>query len=134
MIKSVELYEKLHPTNEQRTECHYDPSTGLSFNTSSIFSQLIKDAARCNGYNSDVYYDLKGIDQRLESYNPDKEFDPVWIGFRKLGVDGTAFVLSRCDDKESVFVNLDRTYFALYSFMIEKNDDRYYAVFREYAV
>ena len=107
---------------------------GLNFNTSWMFSTLIKDAARCNNYNSDIYYDLKYIDKRLENFNPDEEFEPIWIGFRKMGVDGTSFVLCKCNDS-GCYGTLSQNYFALYSISIEpKEYGNFSVILSEYAV
>ena len=104
---------------------------GLNVNTSDIFSLLIKDAARCNSYNSDVYYDLLKIDTAFSNFDPTKEFEPIWIGFRKLGVDGTSYLLSRLgpeDRQGNIWGILFHEYFALYSITVEPDGESFYKI------
>lgn len=132
-MTSKNLFEKMKPS-EQHIYLAQLNSHGLEFNQSDLFSRLIKDAARCNGYNSDIYYDMKYIDERMQEYNPDDEFEPIWIGFRKLGVDCTSFVLCRVAD-ESVYGSLSSNYFALYCISIDGKEPGWYnVILNEYAV
>lgn len=132
-MTSKDLFEKMTPSDKHVYLAQHN-SSGLDFNRSDLFSRLIKDAARCNGYNSDVYYDLVYIDQRMKEFNPGDEFDPIWIGFRKLGVDCTNFVLCRVSD-EPVYGTLSQNYFALYSVTVQQNEyDWYNVTLNEYAV
>lgn len=132
-MTSKELFNKMKPST---TKLYLAQSTekGLEFNHSHMFSTLIKDAARCNGYNSDVYYDLKYLEDRFENFSEEEEFEPIWIGFRKLGVDCTNFVLCRCAD-DAVYGSMSNNYFALYSVSVEKDEAGWYDVhLNEYAV
>lgn len=132
-MTSEQLYEKLTP---YKTDKYFAQllSDGLSVNLSDAFSKLIKDAARCNGYNSDVYYDLRTIDTAMKEFDPHKEFTPIWIGFRKLGVDGTSYILCKADN-EAFYGSLSANYFALYSLTVENDhDDFYHVVLNEYTV
>lgn len=134
-MTSVELFNKIKPS-EQYIYLAQATDKGLDLNSSDIFSRLIKDAARCNHYNSDIYYDLCFIDNRFKEFNPIEGFEPIWIGFRKMGVDCTSFVLCRCDD-ESTYGSLSNNYFALYSISVDKENCRndFYSVkLNEYAV
>ena len=132
-MTSVELYNKLTPNNEKVFPAQL-LSHGLSGNWSDMFSTFVKDAARCNGYNSDVYYDMKIIDESMQNFNPETEFEPIWVGFRKLGVDSTSYVLCRLED-QNVYSSLSRNYFALYSVCVENKDDNWYnVILREYYV
>jgi len=124
-MTSEELYNKIKPIKIYRYSAQM-LSDGLSFNVSDIFCRFVKDAARCNGYNSDVYYDMKYIEKRLREFK-EKEFEPIWVGFRKLGVDGTDYVLCRASDKQT-YGTLASNYFALYSITIEKKDEGWYTV------
>ena len=125
-MTSKDLFEKMRPFDRHIYLAQYN-SSGLDFNQSDLFSRLIKDAARCNGYNSDVFYDLKYIDERMKEFNPNEVFDPIWIGFRKLGVDNTDFVLCRCDD-EYTYGSMSSNYFALYSITVENRNNNFYNV------
>ena len=107
---------------------------GLDFNTSDLFSRLIKDAARCNRFNSDIYYDLQHIEEQMKSFNPEEEFEPIWLGFRKSGVDCTGFVLCKTNE-EQTYGNLSNNYFALYVITVEKEKDELYnVILNEYYV
>lgn len=132
-MTSKELYEKLIPADEK----HYVGQlldNGLSVNLSDMFSRFVKDAARCNGYNSDIYYDMKHIDEAMHEFDPDKEFEPIWVAFRKLGVDGTAYVLCRAEEN-NLYSSICDNYFALYCVTVEHNSyDFYSVVLREYPV
>lgn len=132
-MKSTDLFERLKPVETTSSFAVFGKN-GLDFNYSGMFSKLIKDAARCNHYNSDIFYDLKHIESRLKEFNPEEEFEPIWIGFRKMGVDGTEFVIRRCED-QNCYGSLSNNYFALYSFIVYPNGENYYtAALNEYAV
>ena len=132
-MTSNELYEKLKPSEQQVYLAQYN-ARGLDFNTSDMFTRLIKYAARCNGYNSDIYYDLSYIDDRLKHFEPADDFEPIWIGFRKMGVDCTSFVLTRCNN-ESTYGSLSLNYFALYSLSVERTEEGFFNVYlNEYYV
>jgi hypothetical protein len=132
-MTSNELFKKIKPI-EQHEYVAQLTQNGLNFNTSDMYSRLIKDAARCNSYNSDIFYDLKHIEDSFNSFNGD-EFEPIWIGFRKLGVDCTSFVLCRTSDK-SFYGSLSSNYFALYSITVKYDAmrDWYVITLNEYGV
>ena len=133
-MTSKELYEKLVPSEEKTYKYAYLSDHGLEINLESMFSGFIKDAARCNSYNSDVYYDIHHIKETLREFNPESEFEPIWIGFRKMGVDGTSYVLCNAEN-DYPRVNLSSNYFALYSVNIVHEEDNYYnIVLCKYAV
>lgn len=132
-MTSKELYQKIVPLNVHNYSAQLT-TRGLETNLSTIFTTLIKDAARCNSYSSDVYYDLCAIDTEMKTFDKEEEFEPMWFGFRKLGVDGTSFVLCRLEDN-NVYASLSRNYFALYSLDVrKKSDDWFDLVWSEYAV
>lgn len=119
-----ELYEKLRPSKTEETSAQM-LADGLSVNISNFFTQLIRDAARCNAYSSDVYYDLCAIDKALKEYRPGRDFTPLFIGFRRYGVDGNSFILARLDGKA---YNVHNEYFALYSLTVEPDTEGWYKV------
>ena len=130
-MTSIELYEKLKPTFQTSAQLLPD---GLTGNLSDMFSRFVRDAARCNAFNSDIYYDMRIIDDAMHSFNPDEEFEPIWVGFRKLGVDSTSFILSRIEDN-NLYVSLCHNYFALYCVTVEKEDEGWYnIILSEYSV
>ena len=133
-MTSKELYEKLSPSTEKLFRRAYLTEYGLEINLESMFSKFIRDAARCNAYNADVYYDIHSIKEALKNFDPEKVFEPIWVGFRKMGVDGTSYVLCNAD-KDYVYANLSSHYFALYSVNITPAEsDSYDIILREYAV
>ena len=119
-MTSQELFNKMRPSRQHKYTARL-LSDGLNLNLSDIFCPLIKDAARCNSYASDVFYDLKNIEKRMEEYKEDEPFEPIWIGFRRHGVDGTGYVLGRAED-ESMYGTMSHNYFALYSITVENDE------------
>lgn len=118
-MKSRELYSDLKPI---KTEYHTSQvnSNGITVNMSGFITTLIKEAARCNNYSSDVIFDIDDIREAFCNYNPEEEFEPIWIGFRRYGVDGTDYVLSRVNSRDDIS-ELRKHYFALYSIDVEKD-------------
>ena len=114
-----ELYEKMRPSKSHDVQGQI-LADGISANISDFFTRLIKDAARCNSYSSDVYYDLRKIDDALRNYKSGEPFEPIFIGFRRHGVDGNSFILSRLDGD---YHRAYREYFALYSVMVEPDGE-----------
>lgn len=96
-----------------------DWKSRLETNVSSMYTQLIKEAARCNRYSSDVIYDIQAFERALETFNPENNLPIIAFGFRKDGVDGNSFVLSRCKNKYDLY----KEYFAVYFLeVIEESD------------
>ena len=138
-MTSDELFATLKPTKQKSFTC-YATECGLDINVSDIFCPLIKDAARCNEYGSDVFYDMKLIDASLRNYDPEEGMEPIWVGFRRCGVDSTSYVLCRAESK-SIYGDLEHNYFALYSVAVRPykrrragKDGRYEVLFSEYAM
>lgn len=126
-----ELYAKMRPSKTETAHAQM-LADGLSVNISDFFTQLIRDAARCNSYASDVYYDLCAIDRALKEYRTGQTFEPIFVGFRRHGVDGNSFILCRIGENQ---YNAHQEYFALYSVMLEPDGDSgdwYNVVFNEY--
>lgn len=94
----------------------------LETNLSSEFSELIKQAARCNRFSSDVIYDIGSVNDALEVWTGEKRL--FVFGFRRDGVDGNSFVLSRVNNKCKNIYDVYKLYFALY-FMEIKEDEQY---------
>lgn len=124
-----QLYEKLHPSKTMTAHAQM-LADGLSVSVSDIYTRLIKDAARCNSYSSDVFYDLQKIDRELHEFRPGSIFEPIFVGFRRHGVDGNSFILSRIGENP---YNTHQEYFALYSLTVEPDGEGWYNVlFNEY--
>ncbi len=130
---SKKIFEKLTPARKDKFSSQL-LEDGLNVNLSTMFSRFVKDAARCNGYNSDIFYDMKYIEKRMKEFNPEEEFEPIWVGFRKLGVDGTDYIIARCTDS-NINSDLYSNYFALYSVSVEDRGEGFYdVILNEYAV
>ena len=122
-MTSWNLYDKMTPSS---TDSYVGQITeaGVNTNLSSFYNRLIKDAARCNNYQSDVVYNIMELMDALKTFRDDTNLDPIWIGFRRDGVDGTNFVLSRAENgKDSPERNIRREYFALYSVVVEHDPE-----------
>ena len=102
----------------------------LDINMSSEYTQLIREAARCNRYASYVIYDIESMNHQLETFNPENGLPIVALGFRKDGVDGNSFILSRInnDHNGNAYCCL-KEYFAIY-FMEVVQDKSYSDYFR----
>lgn len=92
----------------------------LEANMSSAYTQFIREAAKCHDYASDVIYDIGSINDMMERFNPgdypndgsrDDQLPVIALGFRKMGVDGNHFMLSRLNGN---CYNIDKEYFAVY--------------------
>ena len=110
-----DLIQRLHCSKSEKYTGQI-LADGVSVNLSGFYTQLIKDAARCNSYSSDIVYSINEINEKLKEYPKTRTFESVWIGFRKHGVDHGSFVLSHVeDDPYKVYSE----YFALYSVEVE---------------
>lgn len=132
-LTSQQLFDAIKPSSRKEYLAQLT-EYGLSFNPSDMFSIFIKEAARCNNYNSDVIFDIEHVTERFHVY-AGKEFEPIWIGFRKLGVDGTDNVLLRLKN-ELPWVALTTEYFALYSISLElaNYEGQYKVILNKYNV
>lgn len=97
---------------------YYERITGqrkLEVNMSSTYTQLIKEAGRCNRFSSDVIYDIQTMEDAWKSFDPEAEMPLFICGFRKDGVDGRSFVESRCNGstRYSLYDGIGK-YFAMY--------------------
>ena len=136
-MTSTELFNKLKPCSVKSVEGYYREGHGLDINYSDIFNKLIKDAARTNRFQSDVYYVLREIETTLNDYNPESPPEPIWAACRKDGVDGTGFLIVTYN-QEKTYGSLSSRYFAIHSVSFREEDSeygkRYYVDFNEYVV
>lgn len=63
----------------------------FGINLSSEFSMLIKEAANCAHYASDLIYGINAINEAVEAGNEYTEY----FGFRDMGVDHESYINSR---------------------------------------
>lgn len=102
----------------------------LEINLSTEFTQLIREAARCNRYASDIIYDIGSVNDALEHFNVDNDLPVFAMGFRRDGVDGNGFILSRLNNEYGGEISrLGREYFAIY-FMEIVRDAEYHDYFK----
>lgn len=94
----------------------------METNLSSEFSELIRQAARCNRYGSDLIYDINNVNDAMETWTGEKTL--FVFGFRRDGVDGNSFVLSRVNNECKEIYNIHNLYFAIY-FVEVKEDEGY---------
>lgn len=128
-MTSKELYEKLRPSVSE-TENVQVVGGRINYNTSSFYTKLIREAARCNAYSSDVIYNINGMTEAMQNFDPKAGPVIIWFGFRRHGVDHDSFILSRIG--EDVY-NVHQNYFALYSVKIEVESPGYADItFNEY--
>ena len=116
------LMGKMTVASTLKTDAHVGKNK-LVANMTDVYSKLIKEAGRCNRFSSDVIYDINEIEKQMESYPEIRKFDPVLVGFRKDGVDGNSFILSRCNGNP---YEVYRDYFALYSVTLEDDPSPVY--------
>ena len=101
-----------------------------SVNLSSTFTAMIKEAARCNYYSSDLFYDMQAINDKIENFNTneDESYTPILVAMRKMGVDGNSFILSRVNDASARYehaIIFPSEYFSI--FIIEFHKDNEYS-------
>jgi len=100
----------------------YSGEKRMEVNLSSEFSELIRQAARCNRYSSDIIYDIGNVNDAMEKWTGKKTL--FVMGFRRDGVDGNSFVLSRVNNECKEIYNIHNLYFAIF-FMEVKEDEGY---------
>ena len=122
---------KLYPASTMQETAQL-LNDGLSVNMSSIYTKLIKDAARCNAYSSDILISVAALNEKLRSFNARTEWTPEIFGFRKMGVDHRSFVEARCEKPGDAY----QEYFALYSIDVKPSEYMgfYDVIMTEYAV
>ena len=98
----LHTYSKPMVANYQIGNCNY----------SSIFSELIRAASVCEFYASDIFIDLKQIEQSIIEC----ENKVYYIGYRDSGVDGNSFIKSRLSQ------NPHYKYIRLYRLEITSDD------------
>ena len=96
----------------------------VAINYTSIASFLIKEAGRlCDHYASDLLYNLKEVDEAL--HKTETNFHKrIAFGFRKSGVDGNSFTLSKLS-QPNIYGSLDKEYRVLYVLDIDINHTDY---------
>lgn len=131
-MTSRKLLEALKPNKTERVYCQI-LANGILYNPSEFYTKLIRDAARCNRFSSDVVFSIDEIREAFREYKSGKEFEPIWIGFRRHGVDHADFIMSKIACSSKGIDVLEDEYFALYSIDVESDDPGWcYVIINEY--
>lgn len=97
--------------------CKESDGTCFNLNRSNILSTLIKEAALCERFASDLFIDWMKFERRLKEVKEACKFQ-ILFGFRKTGVDDTNEVLLRANTE----YNIGETYRAVYKLCVDVND------------
>lgn len=120
---------------EERGQINFEH---VYLNLSGIWSLLIKEAAKCESYASDLMYDYETVQENLKDVqHGDSDGFEKWFGFRNYGVDGNSFVESRIGD--CVYItDIRREYNALYKLAVQADAEStcgyFTAVLTEYVL
>lgn len=83
-------------------------------------TKLIKEAAKCRHWCSDMLYDIHDIMKRVEL--DETEIPDAWFGFRECGVDHADFIRERWNNKAYA----DEPYRKIYVLCTEYLEGNYY--------
>ena len=92
----------------------------FGINLSSEIDFLIKEAAKCDHFASDVIYNINSLMEAVEAGNTHFE----WFGFRDMGVDHDTYVKARVNNP-SVHGSIDHIYRSIYLVVVEKWNEYY---------
>lgn len=103
-------------------------ANGIDVNLSSSFTAMIKEAAKCNRFSSDLIYDIQIINSRLNFFDlfDDECYSPILIACRKDGVDGNEFITSRVENASrncAYAICFPESYFSVFAVTFEKSED-----------
>lgn len=73
---------------------YLDDNGKLQVNMSYIYSKLVKEAAKCKQFASDIIYDIAAIEDNISGIQECVTSNTV-IGFRELGTDGNTYMRNR---------------------------------------
>ena len=101
---------------------------GIDINMSDVYSAMIKEAAKCNYYASDLIYDIEAINDRLKHFDifDEDSYSPILVACRKSGVDGNSFILSRVENASrncAYVICFPEEYFSVFAVTFEKSED-----------
>lgn len=124
---AMDIEQKQMHFFHEKLEGRVNANGGVDVNISTSFSVIIKEAAKCNSYNSDVFYDLLSINNRLENFdfNNEEYYSPILIGFRKMGVDGNAYVRTKVEEKSKKWTHaviFPEEYFSVFAVTFKKSE------------
>lgn len=90
----------------------------FGLNYSAILTALIKEAAQCEHYASDLFIDWRSVTEFLEDPAPGKRV--WWFGFRDMGVDGKVFIKATTGNPGCYGKN---RYRVIYALLVWKDED-----------
>jgi len=89
---------------------HIEIATGqgttTSYNMSSVFTKLIKEASKCEMYSSDILYDIEALENDIKN-SKHEDIKVRYFGIRDYGVDGVEFIVQR--EKEYPYISMYMT-------------------------
>lgn len=121
-----------------REECGQIKFDYVYLNLSGIWNLLIKEAAKCESFASDLLYDYETVQKNLEDiqHGGSDGFEK-WFGFRDYGVDGNSFVKSRIENCRYIS-DIRHEYNALYKLTVQADQEStceyFTAVLTEYVL
>ena len=113
---------------EEKLEARINSDGRIDVNMSSAFTAMIKEAAKCNRFSSDLIYDIQKVNERLEHFYPFEEesYSPILIACRKDGVDGNGFILPRVQDASrncAYAICFPADYFSVFAVSFKQSED-----------
>ena len=103
-------------------------TNGIDINMSDVYSAMIKEAAKCNYYASDLIYDIEHIKDRLEHFDifDEDSYMPILVACRKSGVDGNSYILSRTQEASrgcEYAICFPSDYFSVFAVTFAKSEE-----------
>lgn len=97
---------------DTKTEKPYTCNRLQCLNMSTIFTELIKQAARCESYSSDICYEIQEIMNAISGITPPETIlgETYMFGFRDMGVDHDNFIKSRIENQSDFYCHYRRIY------------------------
>ena len=87
----------------KRKEIAKGEGTITGYNISDILTALIKAAAMCDRYSSDILYDIEELKENIKN-SKHEESKMQYLGIREYGVDSVGFMEQRKDDYKYIDV------------------------------
>lgn len=78
--------------------CYRSSDDNIDINYSSIIDKLIKEAAKCKRYSSDIIISLKSFENNIPKKYQGEDFCYYeYFGFREMGIDHEKFIKCNLD-------------------------------------
>ncbi len=83
----------------------YNFSNPVNINISDITTFLIQNVGRyCDRYASDLLISYESLINTINNLNPDRKNEYLWLGLRKSGVDGIAYIIANMKDHSPEYI------------------------------